>query len=304
MLSLGLILLSAIIFPGIISLTKAKMSGRKGNSLLQPMKDIVRLMRKGSIYSTTTSWVFQFAPTIYLVSILGAMLMIPFPNGSEGLISFKGDFLLFAYLLGFGKFLMIVAALDTGSGFEGMGANREALYSMLVEPAFFILIASLTFLSGFTSFHEMFTHYHLDSYAALLYAGLAIYVVIQITMIENSRMPVDDPKTHLELTMVHEVMVLDNSGFDLGLIQIGSALKFTLYGGLIANLLLAPFHFSPMVATVSFFGVEVVFAIVIGLLESFRARIKMIYNPQYILTLSGIAILAFFTVLIITHKIL
>jgi len=303
MISFLLILVGALIFPGLISLTKAKLSGRKGASILQPYYDIIRLFKKGSVYSTTTSFIFQIAPVVYFASIIGASLMIPFGNFQNGFISFDGDFLFFAYMLAAGKFLMIIGALDTGSGFEGMGANREALYSMLVEPAFFIIVSSVALLSGFTSFHDMFTHFHLDDYVAWLFVIIAVFVLIQIALIENSRLPVDDPKTHLELTMVHEVMVLDNSGFDMAIIHLAGALKFAMFGGLIANLLIAPLELSLGISALLFILVQALFAVIIGFVESFKARLKMTYNPQYIITLSGIALLAFFTVIIITQTI-
>ena len=303
MISLLLIIAGAMVFPGLISITKAKMSGRKGPTLFQPFKDIIRLLKKGSVYSTTTSWIFQAAPAIYCASVVGAILIIPFGNFQSGVLSFEGDFLFFVYMLALGKFLMIIAALDTGSGFEGMGANREALYSMLVEPAFFMLIGSIAMLSANTSFHNMLIHFHPDSYVAWLYVAIAVYVLIYITMIENSRLPVDDPKTHLELTMVHEVMVLDNSGFDLGIIQLTGALKFALFGGLIANLIVAPLHLDIVISAVLFVLIQAVFAIIIGILESFKARLKMTYNPQFILTLSGISLLIFFAVFIIKQTI-
>jgi formate hydrogenlyase subunit 4 len=295
-----LVFLAALIFPGIISITKAKLGGRKGPGIFQPLFDIGRLLRKGNVYSTTTSAIFKIAPIIYFASIVVALLFLPF-NGEAGFFSFDGDFVFLAYLLAIGKFLMIISAMDTGSGFEGMGANREALYSMLVEPAFFILFGSLALLTSHTSFIDLYNHVHFGSYLSYLMAGLCIYLLIQIAMVENSRFPVDDPKTHLELTMIHEVMVLDNSGFDLGLMQLGSALKFSLYGGLISNFLfLKNLGLGTNIAI--FFLVQICFAIIVGLLESFRARLKMEKIPQWIVTLSTIALVTFFTALIFTHK--
>lgn len=294
------VLLGALIIPGIISITKAKLSGRKGATLFQPVYDVIRLLRKSSVYSTTTSWLFQVAPTVYLAGIIGAALFVPFA-GYAGLLSFSGDFVFFAYLLGLTKFLLILNAMDTGSGFEGMGANREALYSMLVEPAFFTLMASLALITNNTSFRDIFLTLHVDSSLSYLVAALCIYLLVQIAMVENSRLPVDDPRTHLELTMIHEVMVLDNSGFDMGLIMIGNALKFGLYGGLIANFLM-PIQWHPALNALVFAGIHVLFGILIGGLESFRARNKIARNPQFILTLSSIALILFFTALIITHK--
>lgn len=298
-----MILVSAAIIPGIISITKAKLSGRKGITLFQPLKDILRLFRKGNVYSTTTSLIFQITPVIHFAGIACALLFLPFSR-EAGLLSFSGDFLFFAYLLAFTKFMLIINAMDTGSGFEGMGANREALYSMLAEPAFFTIMASLVLLTGFTSFQEVYTNVHFgDSSLSYLFAAVSIYLLVQIAMVENSRLPVDDPRTHLELTMIHEVMVLDNSGFDLGLIVTGNAFKFAMYGNLIANFLL-PQSFPLVVNIAIYLIVQVLFAVTVGLLESFRARNKIANNPQFIITLSSIALVLFFSVLIITHKLI
>src|SRR5665647_610187 len=235
MLSLILIILTATFFTGIIIRTKSIASGRKGPGIFQPVKDVIRLFKKGSVYSETSSFVFRIAPTIYFSSVFVAMLVVPFGQ-SKGIISFNGDFIFFAYVLGIGKFFSIIGAMDTGSSFEGMGASREALYSMFAEPAFFILMGSLALLTGYTSFQEMFAALHIGSYISYALAILGTFVLMMVAMIENSRMPIDDPKTHLELTMVHEVMILDNSGFDLGLILSAGYLKFAIYGTIIFNL--------------------------------------------------------------------
>src|SRR3990172_5798809 len=238
-LSLILIIIASWFFTGIVIRTKSIFSGRKGPGIMQPMKDIIRSLRKGSVYSSTSSFIFQLAPTVYFSTVLMAILFIPFGNHA-GVLSFNGDFVFFAYALALGKFFMIIAALDTGSSFEGMGASREALYSMLVEPAFFILMGSFSLLTGYTSFAGIFGSLHFGSYISYGIGALASFVFVTIALIENSRVPVDDPKTHLELTMIHEVMILDNSGFDLGLILYATNLKFAMYGAIIANFFLTP----------------------------------------------------------------
>ncbi len=292
----------SIFFPGVIMLTKAKIAGRKGPSVLQPFFDNIKLLRKGNVYSTTTSWIFKIAPIIYFSTIFMAMLFIPLGNRSS-LLSFEGDFVLFAYLLAFGKFMMIAAAMDTGSSFEGMGANREAFYSLLVEPAFFIVIASMALLTNHTSFFDLFNNLHVESELSYLIAILAVYIFLWIAMVENSRLPVDDPKTHLELTMVHEVMVLDYSGFDLALIQLGNGLKFSIYSAFIFNFVL-PMQNYFAAQLMIFVLVGFIFAVSVGVIESFRARNKMAKNPQWILSLSALAIIGFLSVLIITGKII
>jgi len=302
MISLLLILVSALFFVGIITKIKAKIAARKMPSILQPIYDVIRLFKKGAIYSSTTSLIFKIAPIVYFSSVLLAVFFIPF-GGEAGLLSFHGDFVFFAYLLAIGKFMMIIAAMDTGSGFEGMGANREALYSMLVEPAFFILTASVALFTNNISFHELFAHFHIGSNLSYAISIASIYVLVYIAMVENSRMPVDDPKTHLELTMVHEVMVLDNSGFDLALIHIATWLKFAIYGSLISDFIIkSTWNLYEQIAV--YLGVQIAFACLVGILEAFNARNKMNKNPQWIIVLSALAVVVFLTTLIITQKII
>ena len=317
MISFILILLASLSFVGILNKTRSLLSGRKGPGYFQVIKDLFRMFRKSSTFSTTTSFIFQIAPSVYFSSILMAISVVPFAE-DKGVLSFEGDFIFFIYALAIGKFFMIISALDTGSGFEGMGANREALYSLLVEPAFFILVASFSMLSGHTSFYDIFQTLHFGSYESYLLCVVAAFVLIQIAMIETSRLPIDDPKTHLELTMVHEVMILDNSGFDLGLITFGTSLKFAMYGALIANFFIEPplsliqylNHNYPDISNIIilaiqiaiFMGIQFIWSVTIGVSESFRARARMKRNPLIIFTLTAISILIFFGVLIIMKK--
>ena len=263
MLSIILIVIAAIFFTGIIIRTKSLASGRKGPGILQPVYDVIRLLRKGVVYSETSSFIFQIAPIIYFAYVIMAMLVVPFGQ-SRGVLSFHGDFIFFAYVLALGKFFSIISAMDTGSSFEGMGASREALYSMFAEPAFFILMGSLALLSGHTSFQEIFTALHIGSQISYALAALATFVLLMIAMIESSRMPIDDPKTHLELTMIHEVMILDNSGFDLGLILTAGYLKFAIYGALIVNLFIGVIPYG--YAIPAFFIMQFLMAVTIGLI--------------------------------------
>lgn len=300
MISFILIITVSFFFTGIVIRTKSLASGRKGPGIFQPMKDIFKLFKKGSVYSETSSFIFQIAPTVYFASVVMAILTVPFGH-YKGVISFEGDFVFFAYILALGKFFMIISALDTGSSFEGMGASREAIYSMLAEPAFFLLIGSLALLTGYASFHEIFMTFHFGSPISYALGLMATFVLIMICMVENSRMPVDDPKTHLELTMVHEVMILDNSGFDLGLIMQTANLKFAMYGALIANLYIGnlPLYFTVPI----YLGIQFTFGVVAGLLESFSARFRMGHNPQFIFALSSVSLLIFFCVLLVLGKI-
>ena len=304
MLIFLLIIIFSIPFTGIINRVKSILSGRKGPGILQPMMDIIRLFKKGSVYSNTGSLIFQIAPSIYLATVICSVLMIPF--GTErAVISFNGDFVMFAYILALGKFFNIISALDTGNSFEGMGASREALISMLVEPSFFILIGSLSVLTGYTSFQQIFSQisviiviYPMITYPLLL---LSSFVLFMIGLIENCRMPVDDPKTHLELTMIHEVMILDNSGFDLGIILYTGCLKFSMYAALVANLFIST-YFSIYINILIFCGVQVLFAVLTGIVESFLAKYRMNHIPQIVFSLSSVALLIFIGAMLLLHK--
>ncbi len=301
MLSLALILLASIYFPGVIVKVKALFSGRKGPGILQPWFDIFRLLKKGNVYSASSGFVFQIGAPIYLGTALVAALLIPFEE-TDALFSFSGDFVLFAYLLALGRFLIIISALDVSSGFEGMGANREAFYSMLMEPAFFILMGSLVMFTGHTSFHDVFASLHFNDYFSAIIAIIAAYVLANITLVETSRLPVDDPLTHLELTMVHEVMVLDHSGFDLGIIKATNNLKFVLFSTLCADCII-PQSLDLWLRIVLFLISQVVFAAAIGWYESFRARNKMAMNAQFILSINAVALILIFVAIIIKNKI-
>lgn len=291
-MSFLLILLASFIFTGIVIRTKSIAQGRKGPSIWQPMYDIFKLLRKGSVYSTASSWIFKVAPTLYFASVVVACMVVPVGQMGSA-IGFAGDFIFFAYVLGFGKFFTIIGALDTASSFEGMGSAREALFSMLVEPAFFILIGSLGLLTGNTSFADIFAQFHFEGEISYAIAAIAAFVLLMICMIENSRMPVDDPKTHLELTMIHEVMVLDNSGVDMAMIHQATNMKFALYSALIVNLFIGAVSETWMQLAL-FFGIELICAIIVGIIESFMARYRMTHNAQFILVLTSLALLLYF----------
>jgi len=299
MLSLILIILASAFFTGVVIRTKSISSGRKGPGIFQPIMDVVRLFKKSAVYSETTSFVFRIAPTIYFSTVFVAMLVVPFGQ-SKGIISFNGDFIFFAYVLALGKFFSIIGALDTGSSFEGMGASREALYSMFAEPAFFLVMGSLGLLTGHTSFQEIFMSLHLGSSITYALGTLAAGVLLLIAMIENSRMPIDDPKTHLELTMIHEVMILDNSGFDLGLILTAGYMKFAIYGALIFNLFIGIISYEYAIPL--FIAIEFVLAVIVGIIESFMARSRMNHNAQFIVVLSSVSLLIFFGALLVSGK--
>ena len=285
------------IFVGIISRIKSMWSGRKGQPLFQQFYDFVKLLKKASVISTTSSYIFKIYPVISLACVILASLFIPIVNHFS-IISFSGDFLLFAYILALGKFFSIIGAMDTGSSFEGMGSAREATYSIIAEPVFFIVIASFIALTGYKSFEGLLTILNNDSEVSYLILGLSSLSIFILLLVEASRVPVDDPNTHLELTMIHEVMILDNSGVDLALISFGSYLKMLLFGIIIANILIEP-NMGLLISTLLLIGILIIIAVLVGVIESIIARLKLIYIPQFIFLAISFALIVLFTILFI-----
>jgi len=269
---------------------------RHGPPLLQPWRDLLRLTRKGAVYSRTTTWVFRAGPVIGLAAVLAAGLLLPL-GAPAAAVSFAGDFALLAALLGLARFATVVAALDTGSSFEGMGAAREVTFSALAEPALFLGFVSLVRSTGGLDLTHLLgdglaAAWRADS-SALLLVALSIFVV---ALAENSRIPVDDPATHLELTMIHEVMVLDHSGPDLALIQYGAALKLYLFGALVVKLGLGARFADPAVAFAAFLAGQLVFALALGLVESTMARVRLVRVPQLLI---GASVLSGFPLVLV-----
>ena len=206
--------------------------------LLQPYFDLARLMRKGMVISTTTTWVFRAGPIVTLGGVMLAALLVPLGR-FDSPIHFTGDLVLFAYLFGLGRFFTTAAAMDTGSAFEGMGAAREVTFACLTEPAVFLAFLVLVKLSGSLSLTPMLhapmsVRFAALPMASLLLIGVGLFIVL---LAENCRIPVDDPNTHLELTMIHEVMVLDHSGPLLGLILYGAAVKLFLFSAIVLHVI-------------------------------------------------------------------
>lgn len=283
---------------GVINKTKASFAGRQGAPITQPYYDLARLLRKGSVFSSTTTWVFRAGPVVTLAATLLAALLVPLGN-HPALISFTGDMLLFAYLFGLARFFTTSAALDTGSPFEGMGAAREVTYACLVEPTLFFVLITLARMSKSLSLTPMFTYpslpVWLSSGAVMLLLANALFIAL---LAENCRIPFDDPNTHLELTMIHEVMVLDHSGPAFGMILYGAALKLFVLGALFTNLIL-PFKTGNLLLDWGIFIAAMVYlAVLIGLVESVMARLRLVRIPQLLVAAT---ILSAFAMLLVVR---
>jgi len=283
----GVLLLAAPpLLLGIIARVKAVVAGRRGAPLLQPYRDLLRLLRKGAVYSGTTTWVFRGAPIVALAATVVAGCLLPLDPRAAA-VGFDGDLVLFAYLLGLARFVMMSAALDTGSSFEGMGASREAAIGALAEPALFLVLLTLAVATHQLSLAAIFTTLGSAGGAspALLLCAAALGAVL---LAENARMPIDDPTTHLELTMIHEVMVLDHSGPDLALIEYGSAMKLLVTAALFVGVL-APRAFSQPLGL--FAGLLAV-AVGIGMVESVMARLRLPRVKQFLIGATALAAVA------------
>jgi len=282
---------------GVIGKTKAAFAGRVGAPLLQPYYDLARLMRKGVVLSDTTTWLFRAGPAVTLAATLFAALLIPLGKHPAP-ISFEGDMILFAYLFALGRFFTTVAALDTGSSFEGMGAAREVTFSCLAEPTLFFALITLTRLSGTMSLTPMLLHVTgpvwVAAGASLLLMLTGLFVVL---LAENCRIPFDDPNTHLELTMIHEVMVLDHSGPYFGCILYGAALKLFLLGALFLNIAVPFASGNGYLDWGVFVCSMLALAVAIGTVESVMARLRLIRVPQ--LLVAAMILTAFSLVLVV-----
>ena len=283
--TITLALLLAPLFPGIILKVKAFFAGKKGPPLLIKYYTLGKLLRKGSVYSTSTTFVFKLGP---MISCAGAvMILLFFPlGGMSPILSFHGDVIVLFYILGLGRFFTIAAALDTASPFQGMGAAREAFFGTLAEASIFAILVLFYRMTGALSFAEYFTGTNPISLAGPAGALLLLVIVslFMVLLTENSRVPVDDPATHLELTMIHEVMVLDHSGPDLAFIELGSFYKLFFYSAFIF-LIICPLKAVWGLYNIPLFfgGISMVY-VAIGLVESGMARFKMNLVPKFLLT--------------------
>ena len=281
-----------LLLTGVIRKTKALLQTRLGAPVWQPFHDVAKLLRKGETISTNASWVFVWAPRIALVVALATACLVPWA-GPLLPASWGGatNLLLVVYLMGLGRFVSLMAAMDTGSAFGGLGASREATISLLIEPAVVVGLAALALGAGSTDLATIYAS-PMDPIVAAL-VGIALVIA---ALAELSRMPVDDPTTHLELTMVHEAMILENSGRNLALIEYAVALRSCVLLGLAAQTLL---HTIPgfltlangpryAVGVAALFGVGVAVAVAEGVL----VKLKWRSVPGFLIYSVGLSLLA------------
>ena len=288
-LSLAVVMALAPLLPGIANRTKSALVGRRGAPVTQLYFDLARLWRKGTVFSRTTTLVFRLAPAVTWSTTLLAAVLLPL-NGRSSLLGFSGDVVAFAGLLALGRFALVLAALDTGSSFEGMGAVREVTVAVFAEPALLLGVTVLAVATGNLNLAGMLGDPLTAAWRAaapsLVMAAASLFIVM---LAENSRVPVDDPLTHLELTMIHEVMVLDHSGPDLALILSGGALKLALFGALIIDVLIPRAQLAPILALALLVAGLMALAMVVGAVETITARLRLNRVPQLLVAAGALA---------------
>ena len=280
--ALLLTLLLAPLLPGVATRTRAFLTGRRGSPVWQLYADLWKLSRRGIVYARVTTVPFRLVPVVALAGVVVAALLVPL-DGRSSIFAFAGDVVAFAYTLALARFVLVVGALDTGSSFEGMGASREVTFATLVEFALFVGLAALSVatrqlsLSGVAG--EPLADRWTTAAPALLMVAAGLFVLL---LAECSRSPVDDPTTHLELTMIHEVMILDHSGPDLAVILYASALKLSVLAALLARVAWPVAHLDPAARLGMLAASLVLVGALVGVVEGSMARLKLPKVPLYI----------------------
>jgi formate hydrogenlyase subunit 4 len=291
-------LILAPLLLGLINRTKAWAAGRRGQPLFQAYFDIWKLLQKGAVYSTAATPVVWLGPVIALAAVASAVVLVPV-GAVPAAVAFQGDLLVVAGLLGLARLCIVLSALDTASSFEGMGASREVMLAALAEPAVLLALATLATvgqsLSLSTALAGLPGSWLGPGGPVLLLTAAALALAL---LAENARIPVDDPNTHLELTMVHEVMVLDHSGPDLAFIHYAAALKLWLFTALLAAILF-PLRNGVALSALAHLGGIAVVAVGVGVVESSTARLRMMQAPNLLVVAvtlaalgAGLAVLA------------
>ena len=297
-LQAALLLLLAPLLSGVIARIKARLQNRQGASILRPYQELLKLFRKEDLTPTTASALFRMAPVVVFAATVAASLFIPFLHDSV-LLSLGGDIFLVIYLLAMSRFFLMLGAMDGGSAFGGMGASREALVSTLAEAPLLLGLTSVAIVSRATSVSGA-VHWTLQQDISQFSAvhALALATLVIVAIAETGRIPVDNPTAHLELTMIHEAMILEYSGPGLALIEWASALKLTLISTLLIGLFfpwgmaLSDSLFTITMALLGFGAKLAIVGFAIALVESGIAKLRMYLVPDFLGVASALALLA------------
>ena len=285
---MGLVLLLAPLLTGVVRKVKARLLRRIGPPLIQPYRDLLRLVRKEVVLATNASWLFRAVPYLVFASTWVAAALVP-TFATNLLFSWSGDLIAIVALLGSGRFFLALAGMDVGTSFGGIGSSREAMIASLAEPAMIMIVFSLALIAGSTQLSAM-AGYLLSLQEGLrVTLALALFALIMVAIAENGRIPIDNPATHLELTMVHEAMVLEYSGRHLALIDLAASLKLLLYISLI-GCVFVPWGLAPAesdwrgyaIGVLAYIGKLLVGGIALAVFETFIAKMRVFRVPAFL----------------------
>lgn len=289
------VILAAVLAPlfiGIVNQTKAFFGGRRGPGFLRLYRDIFKLVRKTCPRPSPSSWIFDISQCVSLASV--AVAAVVFPWSGCGIGSTTVPAVLFFYILAAGRFFTVIGALDAGNAFEGMGASREMQFASLVEPVVFVVLGFLVMLNGDVSLSNALAGVSAETWRESIVALVLVFAAFYaVFLLENCRVPFDDPETHLELTMIHEAMLLDVGGVDLAFALYGAALKFELLAAFLVTMFV-PVLDNPWIHSAVVFGGVALMSLVTGVVESVMARMRFFKTPQILLGALLMASLAVF----------
>jgi formate hydrogenlyase subunit 4 len=285
---MALVLLLAPLLTGFVRKLKARLLRRRGAPVLQPYRDLLRLLRKEVVLAENASWLFRAAPYLIFAATWVAAALVPtFATGL--LYSWSADLIAIIALLGSARFLLALAGLDIGTSFGGIGSSREVMIASLAEPAMLLIAFTVALVAGSTQLSTVADFMNSPEVGLRVSVGMALIALVMVAIAENARIPVDNPATHLELTMVHEAMVLEYSGRHLAMIELASFLKLLLYVSLIACLF-APWGLAPagagpaalVIGAVAWLGKLAVAGVLLALFETAIAKMRVFRVPEFL----------------------
>jgi len=293
-----LVLLLAPLLTGFVRKVKARLLRRRGPPLLQPYRDLIRLMRKDVVLAENASWLFRLIPYIIFAGTWVAAALVPTFRGGL-LFSWSADLIAIIALLGSARFFLALAGLDVGTSFGGIGSSREVMIASLAEPAMLMIVFAIALIAGSTQLSTMAAFMASPAVGLRVSLGLGLIALIMVAIAENARIPIDNPATHLELTMVHEAMVLEYSGRHLALIDLSSFLKLLLYVSLIACLF-APWGTAApdasllelLVGVAAYVAKLAVAGLLLAVFETSIAKMRVFRVPEYLGAALMLALLA------------
>ena len=283
-----LVIAVAPLLTGLVRATKARLMRRRGPPLIQPYRDLIRLARKEAVVADGASWLFRFVPYLVFAATWVAAALVPtFATGL--LFSWSADLIAIIALLGAARFFLALAGLDVGTSFGGLGSSREALFGALAEPAMIVIVFTLALVAGSTQLSTVAAYMVLSNVGLRVSLGMALVALIIVALAENGRIPVDNPATHLELTMVHEAMILEYSGRHLAVIELAAMLKLVLYVSLIAcvfvpwGLAIADASVADRLLGALLYIVKLALAgVALGVFESSIAKMRVFRVPDFV----------------------